>query len=37
MQAQPLLSIEGVETFYGNIRALNGVTMRGQSQARSSR
>jgi branched-chain amino acid transport system ATP-binding protein len=27
MQAQPLLSIEGVETYYGNIRALNGVTM----------
>jgi branched-chain amino acid transport system ATP-binding protein len=27
MTTQPLLSIEGVETFYGNIRALNGVTM----------
>ena len=27
MTTQPLLSVEGVETFYGNIRALNGVTM----------
>ena len=27
MQAQSLLSIEGVETYYGNIRALNGVTL----------
>jgi len=27
MATQPLLSVEGVETFYGNIRALNGVTM----------
>ncbi|MBX3571747.1 MAG: ABC transporter ATP-binding protein [Mesorhizobium sp.] len=27
MTTQTLLSVEGVETFYGNIRALNGVTM----------
>ena len=27
MATQSLLSVEGVETFYGNIRALNGVTM----------
>jgi branched-chain amino acid transport system ATP-binding protein len=27
MAKQPLLSIEGVETYYGNIRALNGVSM----------
>ncbi len=27
MQAQPLLSVEGVETYYGNIRALSGVTL----------
>jgi branched-chain amino acid transport system ATP-binding protein len=27
MAAQPLLSVEGVETYYGNIRALNGVTI----------
>ncbi len=27
MAKQPLLSVEGVETYYGNIRALNGVSM----------
>ena len=27
MATQALLSVEGVETYYGNIRALNGVTM----------
>ncbi|SMH56992.1 ABC transporter ATP-binding protein [Mesorhizobium australicum] len=27
MATQPLLSVDGVETYYGNIRALNGVTM----------
>ncbi|MBX3583847.1 MAG: ABC transporter ATP-binding protein [Rhizobiaceae bacterium] len=27
MAAQPLLRVEGVETFYGNIRALNGVSI----------
>ncbi|MCR5856845.1 ABC transporter ATP-binding protein [Mesorhizobium sp. J428] len=27
MATQPILSVDGVETYYGNIRALNGVTM----------
>src|SRR3954465_4720451 len=27
MAGQPLLQVEGVETYYGNIRALNGVTV----------
>jgi branched-chain amino acid transport system ATP-binding protein len=27
MTAQPLLKVEGVETYYGNIRALNGVSI----------
>ncbi|MEQ1943690.1 ABC transporter ATP-binding protein [Mesorhizobium sp. VNQ89] len=27
MAAQPLLKVEGVETYYGNIRALNGVSI----------
>jgi branched-chain amino acid transport system ATP-binding protein len=36
MATEALLSVEGVETFYGNIRALNGVTMevkRGETVA----
>ena len=32
-----LLSVEGVETYYGNIRALNGVNVVGRTKARSSR
>ncbi len=27
MAAKPLLQVEGVETYYGNIRALNGVSI----------
>jgi branched-chain amino acid transport system ATP-binding protein len=34
--AEPLLEVEGVETYYGNIRALNGVDVE-VIRARSSR